>query len=147
MNTRYYIEHIALYKQFAHDPIKVISKLLTEKEAYIYNFFLSVYDEKKEACPFLEKDFEVSTSEKDQLEYIIIKMPSYFIEPTLCHKIIIAYSMNLDLYEYFTIEDGLDPIFGKYLVLGSWNEGYHYTFGTINPGDSIEDKIYDIALV
>ncbi len=147
MNIRYYCEHEAFRKIYDNDPIKVISKLLTEKEKYIYDLFLKIYDDKHEAFPYQQKDFKVEVSSKDQLEYIIITMPEAFIEPTLCHKIILAYCMNLDLYEYFTIEDGNDKLFGKYKVLCAWIEGSHVAFTNYNDNDSLEDAIYNIAMI
>ncbi len=147
MNIRYYCEHEAFRKLYDNDPVKVISKLLTEKEKYIYNIFLKIYDDKHEAFPYQQKDFKVEVSSKDQLEYIIITMPEAFIEPTLCHKIILAYCMNLDLYEYFTVEAGNDKLFGKYKVLCAWIEGSHVAFTNYNDNDSLEDAIYNIAMI
>lgn len=146
MDIRYYCEHVAFYKLFSHDPVKVISKILTEKEDFIYNYFLHEYDSHQEAFPYQKKDFKVEIKEYDQLEFAIITMPEAFIKPSLCHKIIITYSMNLDLYMYFTVEDGYDPLFGKYNILGAWIEGSHMTFGTLNENDKIEEKIYNIAM-
>lgn len=147
MNIRYYCEHEAFRKMYDNDPIKVISKILADKEKYIYELFLKIYDEHHEAFPYQEKDFKVETSSKDQLEYVIITMPEAFIEPTLCHKIILAYSMNLDLYEYFTVEAGNDKIFGKYKVLCAWIEGAHVSFKNYDDSVSLEDTIYNIAMV
>jgi len=149
MNIRYYCEHIALRDLFAKEPIKVISKLLTEREDYIYNLFLKVYECKHEAFPYLKKEFNVSVTSKEQLEFIIITLPETFIEPTLCHKIILAYSMQLDLYQYFTIEDGFDPLFGKYKVLCSWIENNHIVFKNLKDEEleELEKYIYDIVMV
>ena len=148
MNIRYYCEHEAFRKLFDSDPIKVLSKILASKEEYIYELFLNIYDKNHEAFPFQKKDFKVETSSKDQLEYVIITMPEAFMAPTLCHKIILAYCMNLDLYEYFTIEDGDDKIFGKYKVLCAWIEGSHVAFGNYDDKkDNLEEMIYNIAMV
>lgn len=147
MNIRYYCEHEAFRKMYDKDPIKVLSKILTEKENYIYELFLKIYDDHHEAFPYQKKDFKVDISSKDQLEYVIITMPEAFMEPTLCHKIILAYCMNLDLFEYFTVEDGNDKIFGKYQVLCAWIEGSHVAFGNYNENESLEDSIYNIVMV
>ena len=66
MDIRYYCEHVAFYKLFSHDPVKVISKILTEKEDFIYNYFLHEYDSHQEAFPYQEKDFKVEIKEYDQ---------------------------------------------------------------------------------
>ncbi len=146
---RYYCEHVLLKKCFSKDPVKVISKLLTEKEDFIYNLFLNAYEKNHEAFPYMKKDFNVTVSQQDQLEFIRIKMPEAFIEPTLCHEVILAYSMQLDLYQYFTLEDGFDRLFGKYKVLCSWIEDTHINFINIKDEDedNIEKKIYDIVMV
>ena len=149
MNLRYYCEHIALKDAFSKDPVKIISKLLTEKEDFIYNLFLNIYEKNHEAFPYMKKDFSISVTSEYQLEFIRIKMPEAFIEPTLCHEIILAYSMQLDLYQYFTLEDGFDRLFGKYKVLCSWIENTHINFINIREEDepNIEKKIYDIVMV
>ena len=147
MNIRYYCEHEAFRKMFDADPVKVISKILTQKEKYIYDVFLKIYDNQHEAFPYQQKDFKVDITSKDQLEYAIITLPEAFIEPTLCHKIILAYSMNLDLYGYFTVEAGNDKLFGKYKVLCAWIEGSHVAFGNYNDNESLEDAIYNIIMV
>ena len=149
MNLRYACEHVVLRNAFSKDPIKVISKLFTEKENYIYDLFLNVYEKNHEAFPFMRRDFSVTTTQIDQLEFIRIKMPEAFIEPTLCHEIILAYSMQMDLYQYFTLEDGFDRLFGKYKILCSWIEDSHINFINIKDEDeiNIEKRIYDIVMV
>ena len=147
MKVRYYIEHVLFPKVYYKDPLKVITKLLTEKEEYIYNFYLAAYEHEHEACPFMKENFKVEVSQIDQVEYISITLPNFFIEPTMCHKIIIAYSMNMDLYQYYTLEDGNDPLFGNYLVLGSWMEGVHVNFGDVKEDEDVIQKINQTILM
>ncbi len=149
MNIRYYCEHVYFKDLFTKDPIKVISKLVTEKEDYIYDLFLKIYESKHEAFPFLRKDFNVEISSYEQLEFIEISLPETFMEPTLCHKTILAYSMQLDLYQYFTLEDGYDPLFGKYMVLCSWIENTHINFCNIKEEEQcdLKKRMYDIVMV
>ena len=149
MNIRYYCEHVAFRDMYSNDPIKVISKLLTEKEDYIYNIFLKIYDEKEEAFPYQPKDFKVEIKKKDLFEFVVITLPVSFMAPTLCYKIILAYSFQLDLFQYFTIEDANDSKFGDYKVLCGWIEKNHYVFTDIkeNEEENIEEKIYDTIMV
>lgn len=150
MNLRYYCEHILLRDLFTKDPIKIITKLVTERESFVYDLFLKTYESKHQAFPFMHKDFEVHVSSHEQLEFVEIDLPETFMEPTLCHKIILAYSMQLDLYQYFTLEDGFDPLFGKYKVLCSWIENSHIAFCNIKDDEGIEElkkKMYDIVMV
>ena len=149
MNIRYYCEHIAFRNLFNQDPMKIVTKILTEKEEYIYNLFLKIYDEKKQAFPYQKKDFKIEKAAKDQLEFLIINLPEQFMEPTLCHKIVLAYSFNLDLYQYFTVEDGNDALFGNYHVLCAWIEGNHVAFRNLEKEDEedLPEKIYDIMMV
>ena len=90
MNPRYYTEHILFPKVYYKDPIKIITKLVTEKEEYLYDFYLASYEGQKEACPFRIEDFKVNTYQIEQIEFIVMTLPDYFMEPTLCHKIILA---------------------------------------------------------
>ena len=149
MNIRYYCEHIAFRDLFSKDPIKIINKLLTEKEEYLFDLFVKIYDSKHEPFPYYKREFEITVSTKEQLEVIIITLPEAFIEPTLCHKIVLAYSIPLGLYQYFTVEDGFDPLFGKYKVLCSWIENNHIVFKNLKDEelDNLEQYIYDIVMV
>ena len=149
MNIRYYCEHIAFRDMFSNDPIKVISKLVTEKEEFIYDLFLKIYDQKNEAFPYQSKDCKVEIKSKDLFEYAIITLPESFMAPTLCYKIILAYSFQLDLFQYFTIEDANDEKYGEYKVLCGWIEKNHYVFMNFKDGEdeNIEDKIYDTIMV
>lgn len=147
LKIRYYIEHILFPKVYYKDPLKVITKLLTEKEEYIYEFYLNAYEEAKEACPFMQEHFKVEVSQIDQIEFISITLPDFFIEPTMCHKIVLAYSMNMDLYQYYTLEDGNDPLFGNYIELCAWMEGVHVNFGDVKPEEDVIKKINQTILM
>ena len=148
MNPRYYTEHILFPKVYYKDPIKVITKLVTEKEEYLYNFYLASYEGQKEACPVRIEDFKVNTYQIEQIEFIVMTLPDYFMEPTLCHKIILAYSFNMDLYQYYTLEDGNDPLFGSYMQLCAWMEGVHANFGDFKgTEEELIQKIYQTVMM
>jgi hypothetical protein len=70
------------------------------------------------------------------------------MEPTLCHKIILAYSFNMDLYQYYTLEDGNDPLFGSYMQLCAWMEGVHANFGDFKgTEEELIQKIYQTVMM
>ncbi len=146
MQIRYYFEHLLLRKSYQKDPIKVINKLLTEKEDYIFNLMKDVYNEANFAFPFNKTDFKVTVDHFDQYEFIIISMPKNNLETTNCTEIILAYSMLLSMYEYFTVEYGknLWPIDSKeyeYRCLCSWMEESHINYGNIDDDTNIIEKI------
>ena len=104
MNIRYYFEHVLLRKSYQKDPVKVINKLLTEKENYIYDLIFNAYSDANEPFPFSKADFSVSIEQFDQYEFIIINMPTNNLDTANCTQIILVYSMLLSMYEYFTVE-------------------------------------------
>ena len=149
MNTRYNIEHVLLRNLFSKDPVKVINKLLTEKNKYIYNLFLNEFKKNNEEIYFNQNDFIIKNDSIDQFEFIEITLPYKNIEINNCYMIIIAYSFNLDLYQYFVIEEGIDENKLKYKCLASWVEDNHFVYSDIKDEelDNISSKIYSTMMV
>ena len=54
----------------------------------------------------------------------------------------------MDLYQYYTLEDGNDPLFGKYEQLCAWMEGVHMNFGDFKgTEEELIQKIYQTVLM
>ena len=146
MNIRYYFEHVLLRKSYQKDPVKVINKLLTEKENYIYDLIFNAYSDANEPFPFSKADFSVSIEQFDQYEFIIINMPTNNLDTANCTQIILVYSMLLSMYEYFTVEYGknlwpFDSKVYEYKCLCSWMEDSHINYGNISDDTNVIEKI------
>jgi len=138
MNTRYLFEHDLLPKLFDKDPVKVINKALTEKTDYIFGMLKEVYDKKNEVCPFSLTDLTITIKSEQGFDFIIIDMPKSNLTAGNCHQIIFVYSFLLDLFEYYTVEEGFNPKNGSYKSLAAWIENAHISFGDLADEDIIQ---------
>lgn len=137
MNTRYIFEQDFFPKLFDKDPVKVINKVLTEKNDYVIQLMEEVYDKKKEEIPYSSRDLLIEIRSEQQIDFIIINMPKSGIEIGNCHKIILVYSFMLDLFEYYTLEEGYNTETGSFKSISAWIENSHISFGDLGEDDII----------
>lgn len=138
MNTRYLFEQDLFPKLFDKDPVKVINKVLTEKNNYIIELLNEVYKKKGETCPYNTKDISIEIKSEEQIDFIIINMPKLDIEIGNCHQIILVYSFMLDLFEYYTLEAGYNKANGEFKSISAWIENSHISFGDLGKDDVIK---------
>lgn len=145
MNARYYFEHVYFKNLFYKDPVKVITKLLTEKNKYLNKLISNAYKEKEEAPANIS--YNIYNESYDQFEFIIIDIP-YANNNFECYKIILAYSFNLDLFQYFTVEYNKNGN-NVYKSLCSWVEDNHLVLEDLLDEDllDIKKKIYQSLMV
>ena len=137
MNTRYLFEQDLFPKLFDKDPVKVINKVLTEKNEYVIGLMKEVYDKKNEEMPYSARDLAIEIKSDQQIDFIIIDMPKFGIEIGNCHKIILVYSFMLDLFKYYTLEEGFNKENGEFKSISAWIENSHINFGDLGEDDII----------
>lgn len=140
MNTRYLFEQDLFPKLFDKDPVKVINKVLTEKNDYVIELMKEVYDKKKEEIPYSSRDISIDIKSEQQIDFIVINMPKSGIEIGNCYQIILVYSFMLDLFEYYTLEEGYNKENGEFKSISAWIENSHISFGDLGE-DNIISRI------
>jgi len=137
MKIRYLFEQDFFPKLFAKDPVKVINKVITEKGEYVFKLMRAYYMDKSEEFPYSLTSFSVDVKSKNGFDFINIEMPKTDIEIGNCHNIILVYSFNYDLFEYYTVEEGYNKN-GSFKSLSAWIENSHISFGDLDKDDIID---------
>ena len=137
MNTRHLFEQDFLPKLFQKDPVRLINKTLTEKADFIFGLLKEAYIKKGETCPYSLTDLTITVKSEQSFDFIIIDMPHTYMEPGNCHQIIFVYSFLVDLFEYYTVEEGYNPTNGEFKSLSAWMENTHVSFGDLGKDDVI----------
>lgn len=136
MNTRHIFEHHEFQDLFMKDPVRVINKLTQEKSDYVFKLLKKTYENKNEICPYTLMDIDVTFKSLQGFDFITIKMPENGIEAGNCHEIIILSSFYLNLFQYYVVEEGYNPKYGRFKSLGAWMEDAHISLGDLDKSDT-----------